>query len=439
MEEHARRARTADIPQLHEQVVSSVLQHVALRHRLASSSLTCKSWRSAANAATKEVSLKWSYRHSDDNNRSRAASLEQWLHSHGAAVTLLKLDGFYGNKLLLNLPCGKLHGLRALSAKYCSLQLRANSAGNRQHEEQQPAITVQPDQPHCFGSERRQQQPGWAASSDAAAEPAAEQHNINRAPAAAAAAAAAAGSRATASRGPASRAAASQAAAAAAAAAASRAAASTARAAAECARRLVACRQLTQLQLTPDMLPEDAAGPFSGLQQLWELDLAGESCSVRLAGTLTDLPPDLTKLRLSWGGSEQLLSCTSALALAALTALQELEIQAFEAHGVRPDFLQSMGQLRFLKIEAGASPDALLLLCDALPLLGELRGVTFRVTGGEADALPASDAVRYAALLPASPHLIEADIYWDYNVAPLLAAGCARQMFPAGQQQRKSW
>ncbi|WIA40743.1 hypothetical protein OEZ86_004427 [Tetradesmus obliquus] len=73
------------------------------------------------------------------------------------------------------------------------------------------------------------------------------------------------------------------------------------------------------------------------------------------------------------------LTCKSWRSAANAATKEELENQAFEAHGVRPDFLQSMGQLRFLKIEAGASPDALLLLCDALSLLGELRGVTFRL------------------------------------------------------------
>jgi hypothetical protein len=193
--------------------------------------------------------------------------------------------------------------------------------------------------------------------------------------------------------------------------------------------------QLARLQLSANLLPNDAVGPFSRLQQLRQLDLGHQP--IWLSNTLLGLPPTLTKLPMWRGGLEQLLSSASVPAIAALTALQELELSAGLVEGVRPDFLRSMQQLRVLKLAVKLNDDALPLLCEAMPALSKLRCLTLSVEEGDAEVFPASELARYSALLPASRHLQEVEISWATGTTPLLAAGCAEHMFPLAKQRRQ--
>jgi hypothetical protein len=385
------------------------------------------------------VSLEWSYkrdRRDDSSNFSRASSLEQWLHANGAAVRHLDVQGSYGDTLDLQLPVAKLLRLQHMRIHYCTLQLQASSAGGRQQEGQlvpaavsascssqlslsslsrlttldllavkgnlaglpalmklrslklegihaEVAETLQPPQQQQQAEQQQEQQqeqgqPQQVESEQQLAKRAVQQNVCDA---------------------------------------------------------VASFVQLTLLQLSADLLPTHAAGPFSCLQKLRELDLGYQP--VMLSNTLKGLPPSLTKLSMCWGGQEQLLSRASVPVLAALTALQELQLSACYIHGVRQDFLQSMKQLQVLKLEVRLSHDALQLLCDVLPALRRLRSLTLSVEEGEAEVFPASELARYSALLPVSRHLQELEISWETGSAPRLAAGCAEHMFPLRHKKRQ--
>jgi hypothetical protein len=103
----------------------NVLQHVELQQRLGSCSLVCSSWRSAAVAATPDISITlpsdlepW------DPPPQELTSLEAWLRKYGRQASSLAAAWGKGNDArttrelpVLHLPCHQLGQLQTLKAR----------------------------------------------------------------------------------------------------------------------------------------------------------------------------------------------------------------------------------------------------------------------------------------------------------------------------------
>jgi hypothetical protein len=145
--------------QLPEHVVAQVLRHVDLQQRLAFCSLVCRAWRAAAAAATSGVAVNTN----KDGSQLKLQRLEQWLITHGAAVTQLTVEHAYqlmdrlSTKAELRLPFASLSRLQGLQLHGCQLQELAgadvSSSMQRLHLRQREA----PNAPASSSSSRCQQ------------------------------------------------------------------------------------------------------------------------------------------------------------------------------------------------------------------------------------------------------------------------------------------
>jgi hypothetical protein len=204
--------------------------------------------------------------------------------------------------------------------------------------------------------------------------------------------------------------------------------------------------QLTQLELHNQPVPLLAPRLFAHMQQLQELKLLG--ARVNGPGVLQDLPASLTKLELTWRGSRRLSSSTVP-ALACLTSLQHLVLEAHESGGIDPSLISSMQQLRVLSLrgamfrdsqqhgdQAAAAAAPLCRLLDALSQLSKLESLAIISTSqGEVQALPAHDTAKYSALLSASAHLTQLQLCWEGEGSWLLPEDCWQHVFAAGVQR----
>jgi hypothetical protein len=116
---------------------------------------------------------------------------------------------------------------------------------------------------------------------------------------------------------------------------------------------LSAWTQLTSVEMDPGLLPVDAVGPFSRLQQLQRLELpkddAFDSEGVQSAAVLAGLSSSLTKLQLIWTASDEFSSSTCS-AIAGLAEMQHLKVAATVSQSGRVlvSCCSSMQQLREL-------------------------------------------------------------------------------------------
>jgi hypothetical protein len=202
--------------------------------------------------------------------------------------------------------------------------------------------------------------------------------------------------------------------------------------------------QLTQLELHQPQLPPSTPSLFAHMQQLQELGLlwAPAMCT----DVLDNLPASITKLELAWRGSQ--LSSSTVPALAGLTSLQRLVLDAHGSAGFQPTLISSMQLLRVLTLEgamvsdiqqhddqaAAAAGAPLCGLLDVLPQLSKLETLAIISTSeDEVQPLPARYTAKYAALLSASAHLTQLQLCWDYR-SWLLPYGCWQHVFAAGME-----
>jgi hypothetical protein len=111
--------------------------------------------------------------------------------------------------------------------------------------------------------------------------------------------------------------------------------------------------RLTQLELHHKQAPLSAPRLFAHMQQLQELKLLG--ARVECTDVLQDLPASVTKLELAWMGSP--LSSSAVPALACLTSLQHLVLDADGSAGFEPSLSSSMQQLRVLSLRGAMFSD----------------------------------------------------------------------------------
>jgi hypothetical protein len=193
---------------------------------------------------------------------------------------------------------------------------------------------------------------------------------------------------------------------------------------------LSAWTQLTSIDMDPALLPEDAVGPSSRLQQLQVLQLAHDG--VQSPATLAGLSPSLRALQLTWGAAQSFSSSTCS-ALAGLTAMQHLKVLARDAGSgeLSLSCCSSMRQLRELQLRGEFDANAVNEMLAVMPGLSLLEDLELR-TGQESFVLPAAaDVAKYASFLPASPHLKRVEITWTES--PLLVPGCGQHLFPGRQ------
>jgi hypothetical protein len=187
---------------------------------------------------------------------------------------------------------------------------------------------------------------------------------------------------------------------------------------------LMSLKQLKHLSLSLPLLPGGILGPFSGLQQLQELQL--KDC-VESPGVLARLPPSLTKLEFFWS-CEQQLSSSTVPGFAQLTALQHLMADAYLSGGVQPEICAGMQQLTALTLWQVYEAAAVQQLVEVMPTLSKLRSLCINSGSGEAASLPASEFARYSALLPPSTqHLSCLELSWSSGA--LLPPGSVQHLF----------
>jgi hypothetical protein len=200
--------------------------------------------------------------------------------------------------------------------------------------------------------------------------------------------------------------------------------------------------RLTQLELHTRLLAlplRRIPGLFAHIQQLRELKLLG--APVSRADVLQDLPASVTKLELAWRGGW--LSSSTVPALAHLTSMQHLVLEAGGSGGFDPSLISNMQQLRVLSLTgdlqqhddqaAAAAGAPLCRLLDALSQLSKLETLAITRSSEQVQQpLPAHETAKYAALLSASAHLTQLQLCWEGET--WLPNDCWQHVFAAGVQ-----
>jgi hypothetical protein len=196
--------------------------------------------------------------------------------------------------------------------------------------------------------------------------------------------------------------------------------------------------QLTELDLSAALLCGAAAGVFSGMRQLQNLNI----CGGRLASLdlLEGLPHSITHMDLGVTFPEP-FGVVTVPALAQLSALRYLMVYAVGSYNrplleqdssIRCGFLarpQLAATLTVLKLFGRFGSGMMRDLLDALPRYTCLYFVHITSYDQISSDMPQalSDVARYSALLPPSPTLMQFELTcWRASVLPL---GCGEHLF----------
>jgi hypothetical protein len=181
-------------------------------------------------------------------------------------------------------------------------------------------------------------------------------------------------------------------------------------------------------------LPSEAPlNSLTALQQLRELRFHGEALFDPQHAQM--LPTGLTKLDITWESDTQ-LNAANVPGLTRLTAMQHLDLHLpnswISTVGAVPDSCSSMQQLRVLNINGQLGSDTMNVLADIVPGLQQLQSLVVFNEDWNSPGMPVDGMSRYGDLLRGASQLTRLELV--SNHAPMLGAGCAPFLFPAGRQ-----